>query len=73
MNKKTKIILGVGIVAAIGYFVWKNNQSKDIFANASGISICEPSSKDPKLDKPPYCSQITTKKPTTPKYDSPVH
>jgi hypothetical protein len=26
MNKNTKILLGVGVVAAIGYFVMKNNK-----------------------------------------------
>ena len=36
MNTKTKILLGVGALAVVGYFVWKNNQSKDIFANATG-------------------------------------
>jgi hypothetical protein len=36
MQKKTKILLGVGALAVAGYFIWKNNQSKDIFANASG-------------------------------------
>jgi hypothetical protein len=36
MNKKTQILLGVGALAVVGYFVWKNNQSKDTFANATG-------------------------------------
>jgi hypothetical protein len=26
MNKKTQILLGVGALALVGYFVWKNNQ-----------------------------------------------
>jgi hypothetical protein len=36
IDKKTKILLGVGALAVAGYFIWKNNQPKDIFANASG-------------------------------------
>jgi hypothetical protein len=28
MDKKTKMLLGVGAVALIGYLVWKNNQPK---------------------------------------------
>ena len=33
MNKNTKILLGVGALAVVGYFVYKNNKPK---ANASG-------------------------------------
>ena len=33
MDKKTKMLLGVGILAVAGYLVWKNNQPK---ANAIG-------------------------------------
>lgn len=33
MNKNTKILLGLGAVAAVGYFIWKNNSPK---ANATG-------------------------------------
>ena len=39
MQKRTKILLGVGALAIAGYFIWKNNQPKDIFANASGKSL----------------------------------
>ena len=28
MDKKTKMLLGVGAVAVVGYLVWKNNQPK---------------------------------------------
>jgi hypothetical protein len=28
MNKETQILLGVGALALVGYFVWKNNQPK---------------------------------------------
>lgn len=33
MKKNTKILLGVGALAVVGYFVYKNNKPK---ANASG-------------------------------------
>jgi len=36
MNKKTQILLGVGILTVVGYFVWKNNQSEK--KNATGFS-----------------------------------
>jgi len=36
MQKRTKILLGVGALAVVGYLVWKNNQPKDIFASATG-------------------------------------
>lgn len=32
MDKKTKTILAVGVLAAVGYFIWKQNQQKS-FAN----------------------------------------
>ena len=28
MNQKTKTIIGVGVVAIVGYLIWKNQQSK---------------------------------------------
>jgi len=33
MNKNTKMILGVGAVAIVGYLVWKQMSSKASFAN----------------------------------------
>jgi hypothetical protein len=36
LNKNTQIILGVGALAVVGYFVWKNNKSNKK-ANASGV------------------------------------
>jgi hypothetical protein len=35
MDKNTKMLLGVGAVAVIGYLVWKNNQPK---ANLTGTA-----------------------------------
>lgn len=35
MEKRTKILLGVGALAVVGYLILKNNQ-KDIFKNATG-------------------------------------
>jgi len=35
MDKKTKILLGVGALAVVGYLVWKNNQPAKT-ANATG-------------------------------------
>ena len=36
MKKNTKILLGVGAVAVLGYYVWKQNQKPKIFASAVG-------------------------------------
>ena len=36
MTKQTKMILGVGAVALVGYFVWKGMKPKT--ANASGMA-----------------------------------
>lgn len=43
MKKNTKILLGLGAVAAVGYFVWKNNQGTK--ANATGGFACPRGSK----------------------------
>jgi len=37
MNKNTKMILGVGAVAIVGYLVYKQMNKKAEFANAVGI------------------------------------
>ena len=33
MNKNTKMIIGVGVVAVAGYLLWKQSQKKTSFAN----------------------------------------
>ncbi len=38
MEKKTKIIIGASVIGVAAYFIWKNNQFKTGFVNASGDS-----------------------------------
>jgi len=38
MNKNTKMILGVGAVAIVGYLVYKQMNKKAGFANATGMT-----------------------------------
>jgi hypothetical protein len=47
MQKNTKILLGVGALAVAGYFIWKNNQPKDIFRNATASKDPVPYDKRP--------------------------
>jgi hypothetical protein len=61
LNKNTQILLGVGALAIVGYFVMKNNQQPKK-ANASGVkggatfmtsnyvgSVCPPPQRDWKI------------------------
>jgi len=41
MDKNTKMLLGVGAVAVVGYLIYQNNKPKG-FANASGRGIFAP-------------------------------
>lgn len=38
MTKQTKMILGVGAVALVGYFVWKGMKPKTTNASGSGFA-----------------------------------
>ena len=40
MKKQTKILLGLGLVAATGYYIWnKNKNANSTKVNASGVEI----------------------------------
>ena len=41
MTKQTKMILGVGAVALVGYFVWKGMKPKTTNASGSGCKVCD--------------------------------
>lgn len=43
MDKKTKMLLGVGLLAAAGYLLWKQSQKPKSFANlmASNLALLE--------------------------------
>ena len=41
MDKNTKMLLGLGAVAVVGYLIYQNNKPKG-FANASGRGIFAP-------------------------------
>lgn len=61
MNKNTQILLGVGVFALIGYFVYQNNKS-DKKANAIGGKG--------KKNKPNNCPCQNVKKPKKPTSNS---
>ena len=39
MNKKTKMLLGVGVVAVAAYYFWNKSKTKAAFANAAGVTV----------------------------------
>ena len=41
MNKQTQMYVGVGVVAIVGYFIWKSTQKKN-FLLATGSGNCGP-------------------------------
>ena len=45
MDKQTKMLLGVGALAVVGYFIWKSTQKKS-FANLTGLGTFTITCKD---------------------------
>ena len=58
MTKQTKMLVGVGVLAAVGYFVWKSQKPKTT-ANASGRKKGGKSGS-PRVDNQGGSSGITT-------------
>ena len=36
VSKNTKMLLGVAVLAGVGYYLWKKSQKPKAFANAAG-------------------------------------
>jgi hypothetical protein len=41
MDKKTKMLLGVGVLAVAGYLLWKQSQKPKAFANLAAAPDCK--------------------------------
>ena len=50
MNKQTKMLIGVGAVAVVGYFIWKSTQKKP-FANLTSNALVNKKGKKKRKKK----------------------
>jgi hypothetical protein len=58
MNKQTQILIGIGAVAVVGYFIWKNNKK----APCPEYVDCMPGPENKgRCYIPPHCEGITKK------------